>query len=319
LGSSTPLADAEVIACGWRLLQELGVSKDVVLNVNTLGDAESRARYRSALVNYFLNHESDLSEESKNRLEKNPLRILDSKDEGDRELCMKAPLIYDHLTDDAEDHYNNLRRYLANFEVPYKQNPRIVRGLDYYNHTAFEFVTTALGSQGTVLAGGRYDGLVEQMGGPSVPGVGWGAGIDRLALLLGQEDFSQPSVVIVPHDDTPESTVISILNRLRENNIIAEYAYTRSSKRHLEKAVKSKTRIVLVFSPETLERNEIMLQDLECIRLKYAPTERTQFRIFVSQNDLIPKLHKLIESFTEDNSLIPFSKRVTPTLSIADL
>ena len=172
LGTDSPLADAEVIACGWQILNELGVAKDVELQINTLGDVQSRENYRAALVAYFSEHAAALSADSKTRLEKNPLRILDSKDESDKVLVASAPLIYDHLSDYAKGQYKLLKDFLTVFGVTFTENPRIVRGLDYYNHTAFEFVTTALGAQGTVLAGGRYDGLVEQMGGPHVPGVG---------------------------------------------------------------------------------------------------------------------------------------------------
>ncbi|WP_297493304.1 histidine--tRNA ligase, partial [Acidocella sp.] len=184
IGPATPLADAEIIAAGWRILNALGIAEAVELQVNTLGDAASRAAYREALVNYFSRYAGDLSEDSKLRLAKNPLRILDSKDEGDRKLVADAPRMQACLTAEAQGFFASLQEYLATFGVPFIHNPHIVRGLDYYNHTAFEFVTHALGAQGTVLAGGRYDGLVEQMGGPCVPGVGWAAGIERLAMLI---------------------------------------------------------------------------------------------------------------------------------------
>src|ERR1700722_18578613 len=201
LGPSVPLADAEVIAAGWQILNELGIAQDVVLNINTLGDAESRANYRAALVDYFTRHEASLSADSKMRLDKNPLRILDSKDEGDQALVADAPVIYAHLTEEAAAFYSELKTALTAFGVPFTENPRIVRGLDYYNHTAFEFVTTALGTQGTVLAGGRYDGLVEQMGGPKVPGVGWAAGIERLSMLIEAPAIRVKPVVIITEKD----------------------------------------------------------------------------------------------------------------------
>lgn len=239
LGAASPLADAEVISAGWRILNELGVAKDVVLNINTLGDAQSRDHYRAALVAYFSAHAGKLSEDSRLRLEKNPLRILDSKDDGDKALVENAPLIYTHLTEEAAAFYNGLKAALTAFGVPYEENPRIVRGLDYYNHTAFEFVTTALGAQGTVMAGGRYDGLVEQMGGPNVPGIGWGAGIERLSMLIAAPPVAALPVAVIPMGTDAEADALKLLNLLRNNNIPAEIGYTGNAKKRLERANKS--------------------------------------------------------------------------------
>jgi histidyl-tRNA synthetase len=230
LGPSIPLADAEVIACGWQILNELDIAKDVILNINTLGDTESRDNYRAALVAYFTEHAHALSPDSKTRLEKNPLRILDSKDEGDKSLVAGAPIINDHLSDQAAEFYNGLKSSLTAFGVPFTENPRIVRGLDYYNHTAFEFVTTALGAQGTVLAGGRYDGLVEQMGGRAVPGIGWAAGIDRLAMLLDAAPAATAPVIVIG------DAAIQVANFLRARNIKAEIAFQPGPKNGLKYA-----------------------------------------------------------------------------------
>jgi len=230
LGPATPLADAEVITCGWQILNELGIAKEVILNINTLGDLESRTNYRAALVTYFTEHAQTLSAESKIRLEKNPLRILDSKSEADQKLVANAPLIYDHLSDEAAAFYQYLKAALSAFGVPFTENPRIVRGLDYYNHTAFEFVTTALGAQGTVLAGGRYDGLVEQMGGRPVPGIGWAAGIERLAMLLASTPTTIPPVIVFG------DTAIPTANYLRFQNIKTEIAFQSNLKNALKHA-----------------------------------------------------------------------------------
>jgi len=172
LGTAEPLADAEVIAMGWQIIQQLGIDDGVVLEINTLGDSMSRDAYRAALVAYFRQHAASLSADSQARLEKNPMRILDSKDEGDRRLVAAAPTIDAHLTPHAKEFFDKVLGYLEQFGVPYRRNPRIVRGLDYYSHTAFEFVTDRLGAQGTVMGGGRYEGLVQEMGGPPTPAVG---------------------------------------------------------------------------------------------------------------------------------------------------
>src|SRR5260370_10697939 len=174
----------EVIAVGGRILRELGMADRVVLEVNTLGDRASRAAYREALVAYFSARKSDLSEDSRRRLDTNPLRILDSKDAGDMRLNSEAPAFDAYLNDESYEFFGRVRDGLARLGIAYRHNPRLVRGLDYYTHTAFEFVTTDLGAQGTVIGGGCYDGLVELMGGPAMPGVGCAAGVQRFAMLI---------------------------------------------------------------------------------------------------------------------------------------
>ncbi|WP_298224669.1 histidine--tRNA ligase [Acidocella sp.] len=255
LGAVSPLADAEVISVGWRILDELGIAQDVVLNINTLGDAQSRANYRNALVDYFSAHADKLSEDSKLRLEKNPLRILDSKDEGDKKLVENAPLIYAHLTEEAAAFYDGLKSYLTAFGVKFEENPRIVRGLDYYNHTAFEFVTNSLGAQGTVIAGGRYDGLVQQMGGPTVPGIGWGAGIERLSMLIAAPPVGVQPVAVIPMSAEFEGRSLEILNLLRNQNIAAETGYSGNAKKRLERANKSGAGFAVLVGAEIKLKN----------------------------------------------------------------
>src|SRR6266851_2524843 len=186
IGAAPPSADVEVIALGADILDALGVLKSTVLELNTLGDAASRQAYRAALVAYYARYRAGLSEDSLTRLERNPLRILDSKDEADKRINAGAPSFADYLTPEARAFFDAVRSGLDLLGIGYRVSPRLVRGLDYYCHTAFEFVTTDLGAQGTVLGGGRYDGLVGVMGGPETPGVGWAAGIERLALLIGE-------------------------------------------------------------------------------------------------------------------------------------
>jgi histidyl-tRNA synthetase len=265
LGPKMPLADAEVIACGWQILQELGVAKDVELQINTLGDAESRKNYRFALSLYFGAYTNRLSPESRIRLEKNPLRVLDSKDEGDQEIADGAPEIYEHLSDESEQHYEGLKRNLASFGIPFIENPRIVRGLDYYNDTAFEFVTTALGAQGTVMGGGRYNGLVEQMGGPNVAGVGWGAGIDRLGMLLDRLPVTPTAAIVIG-----EKRAIEVAAFLRRQRVKAEIPFQAGIKNGLKYANRIKAKWAIIASDDGLilknlddgSQSEVSLTDL---------------------------------------------------------
>ena len=256
IGPSEPLADAEVIACGWDILTALGVAGDVVLEVNTLGDRASRDAYRAALVEYFDSHRARLSAESLARLERNPLRILDSKDEGDRAIVADAPTIAGYLTAEAAAHYDGARENLARFGVPFRENPRIVRGLDYYNHVAFEFVTNALGAQGTVMAGGRYDGLVAEMGGPPTPAVGWAAGIERLAMLLANSPEASRPVAVIPAGEAHHAAAIDVLIALRSAGIRAEIGYRGNLKRRLERANKANSRAAVIVG-DTLELKDL--------------------------------------------------------------
>jgi histidyl-tRNA synthetase len=262
LGSAEPLADAEVIACGWEILRTLGVAGETVLEINTLGDKESRAAYRDALVAYFTQHQGALSADSLQRLDRNPLRILDSKDEGDRRIVANAPLIAGHLTEAAATFYAGVLSWLDRFGVPYRENPRIVRGLDYYGHTAFEFVTTKLGSQGTVMGGGRYDGLVEEMGGPPTPCVGWAAGIERLAMLLDAPPPAPAPVAVVPVGDGTEVAALTVLQALRTAGIRAEMAYRGNLRRRMERANRIGARAAVILGPDDIAAGVAQVKDL---------------------------------------------------------
>jgi histidyl-tRNA synthetase len=266
MGAAEPLADAEVIACGHHVLRELGVDEGVVLEVNTLGDAESRDAYRAALVLHFSAHRDALSEDSQRRLEKNPLRIIDSKDEGDRKLVAEAPTIAAYLTPTARAHWDALRRHLDGFGVPWRENPRIVRGLDYYSHTAFEFVTDRLGAQGTVMGGGRYDGLVEEMGGPPTPSVGWAAGVERLSMLLEAGNLTPVAhrlVNVIPVSEAEEGVAMAVLQALRTGGIAAEMGYRGNLKRRMERANKQNARAALIIGETEAAKGVVQLRDLD--------------------------------------------------------
>lgn len=266
LGAAEPLADAEVIACGHHIIRELGLDEGVVLEVNTLGDAESRDAYRAALIAHFTVHRDSLSEDSQRRLEKNPLRIIDSKEAQDRALVADAPTIEPFLTAAARTHWDTLRRYLAAFAVPFRENPRIVRGLDYYSHTAFEFVTDRLGSQGTVMGGGRYDGLVEEMGGPVTPSVGWAAGVERLSMLMEKAGLTPAAprlVTIIPVSEAEEGVALDVLQSLRAAGIGAEMGYRGNLKRRMERANKQGARAALIIGETEAAQGVAQLRDLD--------------------------------------------------------
>ncbi|MGI4945530.1 MAG: histidine--tRNA ligase [Janthinobacterium lividum] len=262
IGPAEPLADAEVIALGWHILQDLGVADGTVLELNTLGDADSRRAYREALVAHFSRHRDALSPESLDRLERNPLRILDSKEAADRALVADAPTIQAVLTPEAATFYDALQGHLTRFGVPFRENPRIVRGLDYYNHTAFEFVTDRLGAQGTVMAGGRYDGLVAQMGGPAVPAVGWAAGIERLAMLMPSAPDIQHAVVVIPLGEAQEAAALDALQALRRAGVRAEMSYKGNMKRRMERANRIGARTAVIIGDAELARGVAQVKDL---------------------------------------------------------
>ncbi|NKC29911.1 histidine--tRNA ligase [Falsiroseomonas selenitidurans] len=263
LGAAEPLADAEVIAAGWHILQELGISEGVVLEINTLGDAESRDAYRAALLEHFTAHQAALSPDSQVRLAKNPMRILDSKDEGDRAIVATAPTIQPFLTAAAAGFFDAVLRHLDTLGVPTRQNPRIVRGLDYYSHTAFEFVTDRLGAQGTVMAGGRYDGLVAEMGGPATPSVGWAAGVERLSMLLAAAPAAPRPVAVIPVGEAQEAAALGLLQDLRRAGLVAEIAYKGNLKRRMERANRLSARAALILGEDELAAGQVQLRDLD--------------------------------------------------------
>jgi len=233
IGAAEPQADVELLAMADQLLKELGIADGVTLHLNTLGDAPSREAWRMALVEHFRGARDALSEDSQERLEKNPLRILDSKDPRDRALVHEAPRIDEFMSGAAE-------RFFVAAGVSWERAPTLVRGLDYYRHTAFEFVTDRLGAQGTVLGGGRYDGLIETLGGDHTPAVGWAAGIERLAMLVGEKpkgiDDWLGSVFVIPTDDDALPIALEVLGRLRAGGTPSEFAYRGNFKKRMQRA-----------------------------------------------------------------------------------
>src|SRR5215213_4722196 len=259
IGAAEPQADVEILALGSQLLSELGIG-GVTLKLNTLGDAESRAAWRTALIEHFAAHRSELSEDSQERLEKNPLRILDSKDPRDRPFADTAPTI--DLSPEAEDFFGQVRAGLDAAGVAYELDPHLVRGLDYYRHTAFEFVTDRLGAQGTVIAGGRYDGLVEQLGGPHTPAIGWAAGIERLAMLSEAPEVERPVAVIVPIGDAAEAIGSRLLAELRARGIATDMAFRGNMKKRMAKADASGAVYAVIIGDSEIDTGAAQLKSL---------------------------------------------------------
>ncbi|MEO0061457.1 MAG: hypothetical protein RLZZ08_17 [Pseudomonadota bacterium] len=245
IGAAEPHADVELLVMADQLLKELGIADGVTLQLNTLGDAPSRDAWRAALVDYFRAHAAALSEDSQERLEKNPLRILDSKDPRDRPFADAAPKIDDYLSAEAKDFFAAVTSGLDAAGVAYTRNAALVRGLDYYRHTAFEFVTDRLGAQGTVLGGGRYDGLMESLGGAPTPAVGWAAGIERLAMLVGERAGDVLEAAVLVENDAGMAAAITLLSGLRNAGITAEMVATGSPKKRYDKAVKLNPQAIL--------------------------------------------------------------------------
>ena len=262
LGVSDASADAEVIVLGQMILSLLGVADRCVLHLNTLGDAESRLSYRGALVSYFTESRDKLSEDSRRRLEVNPMRILDSKDAGDCELLTGAPVIDDFLTEGAKDHFNRVMALLDAAKITYRLNAQLVRGLDYYCHTAFEFITDDLGAQGTVMGGGRYDGLAAMLGGGDVPGVGWAAGIDRLALLIDEPTPLPQGVMMLGLTPEHEATLFAHAMPIRQAGIRVEIAYGHHLAKQMKRADKLGLSHVIILGDDEAGKGLATLREM---------------------------------------------------------
>jgi histidyl-tRNA synthetase len=261
IGAGEPQADVELLAFADQLLKELGI-EGAVLKLNTLGDPETRTAWREALHQHFRGHAAALSEDSQARLERNPLRILDSKAHQDWPVVDSAPPIDDFLTAGAADFFGRVTAGLDAAGIAWERAPRLVRGLDYYRHTAFEFITDRLGAQGTVIAGGRYDGLIESLGGPATPAVGWAAGIERLAMMIGTPEPARPRVVLVPLGERAEAAAQRVIADLRRDGIAADMAYRGNMKKRLGRANEAGASFALIIGDDELERGEAQLKDL---------------------------------------------------------
>lgn len=264
-GMATPDIDAELILLSRRLWQELGLEQQVVLQLNTLGSLEDRAKYRAALVEFLNQHRNDLDEDSQRRIERNPLRVLDSKNPQTQEILGDAPELVDYLSEESAAHFNQLKALLDAAGLSYEVNPRLVRGLDYYSHTVFEWVTDALGAQGTVCAGGRYDGLVEQLGGRATPAVGFAMGMERLILLLEQQALAinnAPHVYVVADD--PQASIL-LAEQLRTDNPqlrVLTHCGGGSFKSQLRRADRSRAQVALIIGADEAASNSVTVKPL---------------------------------------------------------
>ena len=263
LGVATPQADVEVIALAHHILTELKLTGTTTLELNSLGDVESRTAYRELLKNYLLGFKDQLSEESRERLDRNPLRILDSKNPADKTIVANAPLFTDSLNDASKDFFKAVQDGLTALGIAFKVNPALVRGLDYYCHTAFEFTTEALGAQGTVLAGGRYDGLIQQMGGPPTPGIGWAAGIERLSMLLPELAPVLRPIAVIPIGEEEAKVAQAITATLRHAGFAADVGYGGNMGKRMKRADKIKAAVAVILGSDEVRDGVATVRNLD--------------------------------------------------------
>ncbi len=264
-GFDSPQVDAEQIVLLARLWRELGIA-DVELQINSIGDAHERLEYRKVLIAYFEQHTDLLDEDAKRRLHTNPLRILDSKNPRMQAMCEAAPKLIDSLGDETRAHFDGLCKLLDAAGVAYLVNARLVRGLDYYNRTVFEWVTTKLGAQGTIAGGGRYDALVERLGGDSTPACGFGIGLERVFLLMqeyGVTASDAPDVYLVNVGEQAEQAAFSIAEQLRNANIqVILHAGGGSFKSQMKKADRSQAKFALILGDDEVASNQVTLKPM---------------------------------------------------------
>ena len=263
LGVDSPQADIEVIAMAYEFLENLGLDGAVTVEINSLGDKESRDAYREKLVAYLKENFDKLSSESKARLEKNPLRVLDSKEECDKEIVKNAPLYRDSLNQQSADFFAAVLKGLDTLGIKYRVNDRLVRGLDYYAHTVFELTTDKLGAQGTVLGGGRYDGLVAQMGGADISGIGWACGVERLSMLLEKDIEDVRPVAVIEVGEDVKDTALQIAYKLRKAGFKVEHAYSGNLKKRMTKANKANAYKAVIIGSDELSSGQITIKDLD--------------------------------------------------------
>ena len=292
LGSADPRADVEAIALATDILKSLGL-KNLNLDLNSVGNGEDRQNYREALIHYLTPHKAELDPDSQERLTRNPLRILDSKDKRTKEITLNAPSILDYLGEQSRRHFEVVQQLLTDLEIPYHLNPRLVRGLDYYTHTAFEIQSEDLGAQATVCGGGRYDGLTSQLGGPETPAVGWAIGLERLILLLQQlqpAPQATPDFYLISKGEKAEAQSLILAQKLRQAGFSVELDLSASAfGKQFKRADRSNSIACLVLGESEAET--------QTVKLKWMASKEestlTQSELFSQRGELREQLNRL--------------------------
>ena len=260
-GEKSPKVDAEVIAIGYKFLEKLGIT-DLEVKINSVGSKESRTIYREKLIEHFSKHLDDMCDDCKDRINRNPLRLLDCKVDKDKDFYKSAPNIIDFLFEDERKHYEDVKKYLNVFGIKYTEDPTLVRGLDYYSSTVFEIVTNKLGSQGTVLGGGRYDNLLKELGDKDIPAFGFAAGVERVMMLVEDYPKDVPDVYIAWLGENAIETAMKIADSLRKENVKVYVDYSsKGMKSHMKKADKLETRYCIILGEDELNKGIVLLKD----------------------------------------------------------
>ncbi|MBM5782227.1 MAG: histidine--tRNA ligase [Pelagibacterales bacterium] len=262
-GEDNVFCDVEAILLASTILKDLGVLGNTTLEINSLGDIQTKIKYEAALTEYFTKFKNDLSNDSKIRLEKNPLRILDSKDQQDIDLLAEAPSIYDFFSENSKKHFDQILNLLNKFDVKYRVNNRLVRGLDYYTSTVFEFVMAFEGAQNTVLAGGRYNSLVEKMSGKQVPAIGFAAGIERLMLLINTSLEKSRPIQVNYISENEKLYAFEIVNKLRNSGLIVDFVLDGNFKKQMKRASQNNSRFVVIIGESEMKNGEVMVKDFD--------------------------------------------------------
>ncbi|MGO3801794.1 MAG: histidine--tRNA ligase [Fusobacterium sp.] len=274
LGESSPLLDAEVISMGYHLLEKLGIT-DLAVTINSIGGNDSRIKYRKALIDYLTPIREELCEDCQRRFETNPLRVLDCKNETCKKHTKTAPSIIDSLSPEEKDHYETVKKYLTLYNVPFVENPKLVRGLDYYSSTVFEIVTNKLGSQGTVLGGGRYDGLLKQLGDKDIPAFGFAAGVERMMMLLGDMKQKETDAYIIWLGEESREYAMKTADTLRTAGIKLAIDFNKKGMRsHMKKAEKLAVNYAIIIGGDEIEKNTVIVKNF---------IDRTQEELTVEQ------------------------------------
>lgn len=263
LGTNDMAADVELILLADDILKKIFLNKKIKLEINSLGDKDTLKKFKNNLSVYFKKYKSKLSLDAQNRIESNPLRILDSKNKNDNDVSQEAPKISDFYSKEAKNKFEEIKNLLSNYSIEFEVNPNLVRGLDYYCHTVFEFKSNELGSQDTLIGGGRYDGLTKILGGPDIPGVGWAGGVERIMMLIEEDIKVQQKTHLIVMKEDFRSYGLNILNKLRKNNIPVFFDYKYNLKKSLSFASNVNARYAIIIGEEEVKKHSYTIKDLK--------------------------------------------------------